>query len=135
MSCTVNPFVAREAKYPLAPAARPRNIMVVGGGLAGMETAMYLTERGHRVALYEKEKELGGQWNIACALPGKKGYAALTDYLKRWLDRHGVETNLGWWSPGRWWCRRGRTWSSRPPAPFRGPQRPRHRPAPCYPGA
>ncbi len=95
MSCTVNPFVAREARYPLKPAAKSRNVMVVGGGLAGMETAMYLTERGHRVSLYEREKELGGQWNIACALPGKGGYAALTDYLRSWLSRHGVETNLG----------------------------------------
>jgi 2-enoate reductase len=95
MSCTVNPFVAREAKYPLKPAAKPKKIMVAGGGLAGMEMAMYLTERGHKVALYEKENELGGQWNIACALPGKKGYAALTDYLKRWLKKNGVEINLG----------------------------------------
>jgi len=95
MSCTVNPFVAREAKYPLKPAAKPKKVMVVGGGLAGMEMAMYLTERGHTVALYEKENELGGQWNIACALPGKKGYAALTDYLKRWLKKNGVEIHSG----------------------------------------
>ena len=95
ISCTVNPFVAREAKYPFKPAAKPKRIMVAGGGLAGMEMAMYLTERGHKVSLYEKENELGGQWNIACALPGKKGYAALTDYLKRWLKKNGVEINVG----------------------------------------
>ncbi len=95
MSCTVNPFVARESRYPLKPADRPKRIMVVGGGLAGMEVAMYLTERGHRVSLFEQEKELGGQWNIACALPGKAGYAVLTDYLKRWLAGHGVEIALG----------------------------------------
>ena len=95
ISCSVNPFVAREAKYPFKPAAKPKKIMIVGGGLAGMEMAMYLTERGHAVSLYEKEKELGGQWNIACALPGKKGYASLTDYLKRWLKNNGVEVTLG----------------------------------------
>ncbi|MDM7999810.1 MAG: NAD(P)/FAD-dependent oxidoreductase [Dehalococcoidia bacterium] len=95
MSCTVNPFVAREAKYPFKPVAKPKEVMVAGGGLAGMEMAMYLTERGHKVALYEKDNELGGQWNIACALPGKQGYAALTEYLKRWLKKNGVEINLG----------------------------------------
>ncbi|MBN2098320.1 MAG: FAD-dependent oxidoreductase [Dehalococcoidia bacterium] len=95
ISCSVNPFVAREAKYPFKPAAKRKKVMVAGGGLAGMEMAMYLTERGHTVSLYEKEKELGGQWNIACALPGKKGYAALTDYLKRWLEKNGVEVTLG----------------------------------------
>jgi NADPH-dependent 2,4-dienoyl-CoA reductase/sulfur reductase-like enzyme len=60
-----------------------------------MEMAMYLTERGHTASLYEREKELGGQWNIACALPGKKSYAALTDYLKRWLQKNGIEVTLG----------------------------------------
>ncbi len=135
MSCTVNPFVAREAKYPLKPAAKPKKVMVVGGGLAGMEMAMYLTERGHTVALYEKENELGGQWNIACALPGKKGYAALTDYLKRWLKKNGVEIHLGTAvtremviqeEAGRCCCRhRG---------PSRGTQRSWHQPASCDPG-
>ena len=95
MSCSVNPFVAREARYPLKPAAKPRKVMIVGGGLAGMEMAIYLTERGHRVSLYEKEAVLGGQWNIACALPGKGGYAALTDYLKRSLKNKHVEVVLG----------------------------------------
>jgi phytoene dehydrogenase-like protein len=56
---------------------------------------MYLTEKGHKVSVYEKEKELGGQWNIACALPGKKGYASLTDYLRRWLKTNGIEVTLG----------------------------------------
>jgi len=87
--------VAREAKYPFKHAAKAKKVMVVGGGLAGMEMAMYLTERGHTVSLYEKEKDLGGQWNIACALPGKKGYASLTDYLKRWLKKNGIEVTLG----------------------------------------
>ncbi len=95
MSCSVNPFVAREARYPLKPAAKSRKVMIVGGGLAGMEMAIYLTERGHRVSLYEKEAVLGGQWNIACALPGKGGYAALTDYLKRSLKNKHVEVVPG----------------------------------------
>ncbi len=93
--CSVNPFLYREARYPLPPAAPPKKVMVVGGGLAGMETAIYLAERGHRVWLYEKEHELGGQWNIACAFPGKEGYASLTDYLKRSLDSHGIPVVLG----------------------------------------
>ncbi len=95
MSCSVNPFVSREAKYPFKPAATPKRVMVIGGGLAGMETAIYLAERGHRVWLYEREHELGGQWNIACAFPGKEGYASLTDYLKRSLDSHGIPVVLG----------------------------------------
>ncbi len=94
-ACSVNPFLYREAKYPFVPAALPKKVMVVGGGLAGMETAIYLAERGHQVSLYEKKPELGGQWNIASATPGKEGYAAFTDYLRRSLDNHGVPVTLG----------------------------------------
>ena len=95
ISCSVNPFLAREAKYPFAPAPSPKKVMVVGGGLAGMETALFLTERGHRVSLYEKKPELGGQWNVACATPGKEGYATLTDRLKRSLGKSGITVRLG----------------------------------------
>jgi len=95
ISCSVNPFLSREAKYPFIPAEVPKKVMVVGGGLAGMETAIYLAERGHRVSLYEREPELGGQWNIACATPGKEDYATLTDYLRRSLDKHGIAVTLG----------------------------------------
>jgi 2,4-dienoyl-CoA reductase-like NADH-dependent reductase (Old Yellow Enzyme family)/thioredoxin reductase len=95
MSCSVNPFVSREAKYPFQAAEPPKKVMVAGGGLAGMETAVYLAERGHHVSLYEKDNELGGQWNVACASPGKDGYARLTDYLRRSLDKHGVVVTLG----------------------------------------
>ena len=95
LSCSVNPFLSREAKYPLPRTKSPKKVMVVGGGLAGMETAIYLAERGHQVSLYEKRAELGGQWNVACATPGKKGYATLTDYLKRSLSKCGVAVTLG----------------------------------------
>jgi len=95
ISCSVNPFLSREAKYPFISAEAPKKVMVVGGGLAGMETAIYLAERGHQVSLYEREPELGGQWNIACATPGKEDYATLTDYLRRSLDKYGVAVTLG----------------------------------------
>jgi len=63
--------------------------------LAGMQTALFLAERGHQVSLYERRTELGGQWNIASATPGKEDYASLIDYLKHSLDRHGVAITLG----------------------------------------
>ncbi|MBM4463945.1 MAG: hypothetical protein FJ012_11590, partial [Chloroflexi bacterium] len=42
-----------------------------------------------------RRTQLGGQWNVACATPGKQGYATLTDYLKRSLDKHRVAVTLG----------------------------------------
>jgi len=94
-SCTVNPFLYREAMLPLAPAKSLKKVMVVGGGLAGMQAAVLLAEQGHKVSLHEKDTELGGQWNIACAIPGKQGYASFTKYLRHSLDKLQVPVTLG----------------------------------------
>lgn len=94
-SCSVNPYLYREAKYPPVPAKSPKKVMVIGGGLGGMQTALFLAQRGHKVALYEKKSKLGGQWNVACATPGKEDYATFTEYLKRQLDKYGVAIKLG----------------------------------------
>lgn len=94
VSCTVNPAVLRERMFTVEPAPSPKKVMVVGGGLAGMEAATVLAERGHQVSLYERSDRLGGQWNIASALPLKAGYQSLTQYLIRGLDRSGARVIL-----------------------------------------
>ena len=94
-SCTVNPFLFREDTLPLKPAAAPRKVMVVGGGIAGMQAAVLLAEAGHDVSLYEKNAEPGGQWRIASHMLEKSGYARFTDYLVRRLEHLGITVNLG----------------------------------------
>lgn len=49
-----------RAETALKPAAKPKKIMVIGGGVSGMEFALTASIRGHDVTLYEKEKYLGG---------------------------------------------------------------------------
>jgi len=59
--CAVNPGYSREGEYELKPALKSKKVMVIGGGVAGMEAAITLAQRGHKVDLYEKGDELGGQ--------------------------------------------------------------------------
>jgi 2,4-dienoyl-CoA reductase-like NADH-dependent reductase (Old Yellow Enzyme family)/thioredoxin reductase len=92
--CSVNPYVYREEGYPPPKAETPKKVMVVGGGLAGMQIALLLAQRGHEVSLYEKSKELGGQWKTACATPAKRGYASLAEHLERCLREQGVPVRI-----------------------------------------
>jgi 2,4-dienoyl-CoA reductase-like NADH-dependent reductase (Old Yellow Enzyme family)/thioredoxin reductase len=59
--CTVNPAAGREREFALVPAKAKKKVMVIGGGVAGMEAARITSLRGHDVTLYEKDNELGGQ--------------------------------------------------------------------------
>jgi 2-enoate reductase len=61
LSCAVNPACGRERYYEPKPACKAKKVMIVGGGVAGMEAARMATLRGHQVTLYEKSEALGGQ--------------------------------------------------------------------------
>lgn len=94
-SCTVNPFLYREAMLPLVTAETPKKIVIIGGGIAGMQSARLLTRRGHRVSLHERGERLGGQWNTAARAPGKQHYTSYTEHLERDLRELHVEVRTG----------------------------------------
>lgn len=60
VSCAVNPACGREAEYGLEPARKIKNVMIIGGGVAGLEAARVSAIRGHKVTLFEKSDRLGG---------------------------------------------------------------------------
>jgi 2,4-dienoyl-CoA reductase (NADPH2) len=89
-SCLVNPRACRETVAPLVKTAAPKNIVVVGGGPAGLACAATAAARGHRVTLFDAGASLGGQFLLARSIPGKEEFAETLRYFERQLELHGV---------------------------------------------
>jgi NADPH-dependent 2,4-dienoyl-CoA reductase/sulfur reductase-like enzyme len=93
--CAVNPHAGRELEGPWGRRRIDRELIVVGGGPAGMELAALAAEAGARVTLVERAGALGGQLRIAAKAPSFSRYG---DYLDWQVDRIrdlGVEVRLG----------------------------------------
>jgi mycofactocin system FadH/OYE family oxidoreductase 2 len=98
IGCIQNPGVGYERiieKELARPPLKKKEVMVVGGGPAGMEVARVAAMRGHRVTLYEKESELGGQINIAKRGAGRGEIARIVTNLKTHLEKLDVKISCG----------------------------------------
>jgi 2,4-dienoyl-CoA reductase-like NADH-dependent reductase (Old Yellow Enzyme family)/thioredoxin reductase len=93
--CAVNPALGREGSWRIEPAPVARQVMVVGGGPAGMEAARIARLRGHDVTLWERSDELGGKLDVAGRAPSKEPVGLFRDYQRRVLRELGVEVQTG----------------------------------------
>ncbi|MBV8217782.1 MAG: FAD-dependent oxidoreductase, partial [Solirubrobacterales bacterium] len=93
--CAVNPEVGRDGSFKIARAPKPRTVMIVGSGPAGMEAARVARLRGHDVSIWEREPELGGKLDVASRAPSKTDVLRFRDYQARLLVELGVEIHTG----------------------------------------
>jgi 2,4-dienoyl-CoA reductase (NADPH2) len=94
-SCLVNPRACYETELVIEPATKVKTVAIVGAGPAGLSTALAAAERGHRVTLFDKAEELGGQLNMAKQVPGKEEFFGLVDWYRTMIAKSGVTVKLG----------------------------------------
>jgi thioredoxin reductase len=97
ISCLINPSAGREFQWGgdrFTPADKPKKVLVVGGGPAGLEVARVAAERGHRVTLAEASDKLGGQFRLAGMQPRRHQIIDYLDWQERQLNKLQVEVRL-----------------------------------------
>lgn len=94
-TCLVNPRAGREIEFKTGKAPQAKRIAVVGAGPAGIAFAINAAERGHQVALFESDSQIGGQLNMAKQVPGKNEFNELLRYFRTMLDKNAVKLHLG----------------------------------------
>ena len=91
ISCIQHPETGREVEYGVrGRSEKSRNILVAGGGPAGMKAAAVAAERGHAVTLYEAAARVGGQALLAQLLPGRAEFGGIVTNLNREMELAGV---------------------------------------------
>lgn len=97
ISCVVNMAAGAESTVPFEPedgAGEIKSVLVVGGGVAGLEAARTAALKGHTVSLHEASSRLGGQVALAAAAPYRGDLAVFTDWLETEVDLLGVDVRL-----------------------------------------
>jgi len=94
VECLCNPLAGHEHEEQPAKTDKPKKVMVVGGGVAGMSAAIAASEQGHNVTLFEKGMRLGGQLHLAGASPGREEFLVFSDDLAGRLARRDVKVIL-----------------------------------------
>jgi 2,4-dienoyl-CoA reductase (NADPH2) len=93
-SCLVNPLACRETELKIIPADITKKIAVVGAGPAGLACATTLAKRGHQVALFEAENQIGGQLNMAKVVSGKEEFYETLRYYRKQIDLLKIDLRL-----------------------------------------
>lgn len=101
LNCMVRPSLGHETEpeygfYGFAKAESPKKVIIVGGGVAGLQAASITAQKGHDVTVYERSDKLGGQLEAASHGPwGDDEFMRLINHLAIMTKKHGGKINTG----------------------------------------
>ena len=98
-TCVHNPAAGYELELgigTLKQAARPKRVVVVGAGPAGLKAAEIAARAGHDVTLIERRDRVGGQLRLAASVDGREEIGGVTTYLETQVNKLGVDVRCGW---------------------------------------
>ncbi len=93
-TCLVNPRACYETDLVYEPTNNPKKIAVVGAGPAGLSAALVADMRGHKVTLFERDSQIGGQLHMAKKVPGKEEFYGLIDWFTHMAGHSGIDLRL-----------------------------------------
>lgn len=86
LRCLVNPCAGREKEITLSPSHESKSILVVGGGLSGLEAARVLSMRGYKVTLVERKSFTGGSLRLAMKAPIFQNVEVRASQIEKFLE-------------------------------------------------
>ena len=94
ITCMRNPGLLEEATDSLSMTSHPKKVVILGGGIAGMEAALDLKETGNTPIIIEKTASLGGQFTLAGAISAKKDFKNAVDKMIKDIEESNIEVHL-----------------------------------------
>jgi 2,4-dienoyl-CoA reductase-like NADH-dependent reductase (Old Yellow Enzyme family)/thioredoxin reductase len=91
--CIIN-YDIQDEPIPLKPAEKPKKVLVIGGGVAGMEAARIAAQRGHKVTLMERDTQLGGEVSVLALNPLTSEFRNIVEYLGTQMRKLKVDVRL-----------------------------------------
>lgn len=92
--CLGNPQASFEGERIITKTDSPKNVLVVGAGVGGLEAAVTAKRRGHHVEIYEKDDEIGGQLWLAGAPPHKQELLEFVRYYRAMLNKYKINVEF-----------------------------------------